>query len=73
MRVSLYISGASLLESVIAISIISGCLLVGLKVFASVNNTTPPKEFYAQKFQRGQFLASMTLEDKGVEELNSVV
>ena len=67
MKLKVYISGASLLESVIAISIISGCLLVGLQVITSVNNVTTPKEFYAEKLNRVKALEAVTSSDSSSE------
>ena len=61
MKTKAYIAASSLLESVIAIAIISGCLLVGLQVFSSINNSTPPIDYYNQQQHLRTNLANLTL------------
>lgn len=61
MKTRAYITASSLLESVIAIAIISGCLLVGLQVFSSINNSTPPIDYYKQQQHLRTNLANLTL------------
>ena len=54
------ISGSSLLEAVIAIAIISGCLTVGLGVFVRVTNVQPPVDFYTMDSKLKQEIALHT-------------
>lgn len=63
-----YISGASLLESVIAISIISGCLLVALQVFSSVSDLQPPKQYYQQQQALNAALAGLVIPKQALSE-----
>jgi hypothetical protein len=60
MKTTLHISGSSLLEAVIAIAIIAGCLAVGLSIFVSVTNVQPPTDFYTQDSQLKRAIAYKT-------------
>ncbi|WP_435578723.1 hypothetical protein [Gilvibacter sp.] len=62
MKRKAYIAAASLLESVIAISIIAGCLLVGLQVFQTVYGKRSTQDYYQQKYAESKTLAAVVLD-----------
>lgn len=51
MKNNLYLKASSLIETVIAISIITICSLIGTLVFTNVINQTPPVKKYEYKFE----------------------
>lgn len=66
------LKASSLVESIIAISIISACLLVGLQVFNSVLTTTSLPSFYQSQARANKLLGSLLQESSEKEKNNTL-
>lgn len=62
MRLKKYISGSSIMESVIAIAIIAFCMTIGLIVFVRITEQKPASASFSVATQLKQELASYCLQ-----------
>ena len=61
-----YLKGSSILESVIAITIISVCILVGFTIYINVAKRNDPLAYY-KAMQNVELLTQQTIETKDYE------
>lgn len=64
-----FVAGSSLLESVIAVTIIATCLLIAISIYAAVLNNSSSIDAYKVKFKINQLVSEMKASQQFDDEM----